>query len=108
MTDNVTVHLVRILGLNDAIKVATRQKIASNSWMHLFVSYDGSAKASGVTLWINGNAAKLDVLNDNLKGSIANDQPLRLGRRSASSSWTGDLADARSIDARRRPRMSPR
>ena len=59
------------------------------------MTYDGSGKAAGVAVYINGRAAKLDVLADQLKGTITTDEPLRLGKRSASLPLNGELADVR-------------
>ena len=80
---------------NDAIKVATSETLPQDTWTHVFVTYDGSSKAAGVAVYINGRAAKLDVLADQLKGTITTDEPLRLGKRSASLPLNGELADIR-------------
>src|SRR5262249_15652385 len=66
-----------------------------DAWTHVFVTYDGSSKASGVHVYLNGQQAKLDVKEDRLTESIRSGQPLRVGKRSASASLKGELADVR-------------
>ena len=45
------------------------------------VTYDGSRKASGLKIYIDGKSVKLGIIRDTLKGSIKNDTPLTSGRR---------------------------
>ena len=41
-----------------AIKVSTVKPLPTNGqWNHLFFTYDGSGKASGVKLYVNGEPA---------------------------------------------------
>ncbi len=88
------VHLVHAWPQN-AIKVTTETPLPRDTWSHVFVTYDGSRKASGVLVYVNGVPAKLNVEADTLRDTIATQQPLRLGKRSTSSSFTGELADIR-------------
>ncbi|QEH33312.1 Planctomycete cytochrome C [Aquisphaera giovannonii] len=78
-----------------ALKVTSKQPIPKGSWSHVFVVHDGSGKASGLKLWVNGRAVEVDVESDALKDSIVNDQPLRIGRRSTSAPFKGEIADVR-------------
>jgi hypothetical protein len=89
-----TVHLVHNWPDN-ALKVAMKDALPKDVWSHVFVTYDGSGKAAGVKIYLNGRAAKTETLADTLKNTITTSQPLRLGRRSASLPLTGDLADVR-------------
>ena len=98
----VVVHLVHAWP-DDAIKVATSETLPQDAWTHVFVTHDGSSKAAGVAVYINGRAAKLDVRADQLKGTITTDEPLRLGKRSASLPLNGELADIRVYPRTLRP-----
>jgi len=80
---------------DDALKVITHDPVPKDSWHHVFVVYDGSGKASGVAVYLDGRALPLDVEADTLKGPITNAQPLRLGKRSTSLPLNGQLADIR-------------
>ena len=64
-------------------------------WSHVFVTYDGSGKAKGLSVFINGKPAAVTVESNTLTGAIDTTQPLRSGRRSASSMLDGELADIR-------------
>ncbi len=90
----VDVHLVHAWP-EDAIKVTTQETLPKDAWTHVFITYDGSSKAAGVTVYFNGRPVKLDVPNDKLQGTLVTEQPLRLGKRSTSIPFTGDLSDVR-------------
>ncbi|MFN9446562.1 MAG: DUF1553 domain-containing protein [Pirellulaceae bacterium] len=76
---------------DNGLKVATQQTIPANAWTHIALTSDGSGKASGVVMYLNGEPAKLDTLNDSLTESIATDQPLRLGLRQRSLPYRGRI-----------------
>ena len=46
---------------DDALKVVTEEEVPVDRWTHVFISYDGSKKASGVMVAINGEAKKVRV-----------------------------------------------
>ena len=48
-------------------------------WNHLFVVYDGSSKAKGVTVYLDGRVVGCYINNDNLSGSMPNTGPLLVG-----------------------------
>ncbi len=73
-------HLVRSWA-DDAIKVVSEGRFEGKSWHHVALSYDGSSKAAGVKLYIDGVEQRIRVEVDNLRGSIRTDVPLRVGRR---------------------------
>ena len=52
------------------IRVLTRQPIAVKTWTHVTATYDGSSRASGVALYVNGVPADVDVISDNLNRTI--------------------------------------
>lgn len=79
----------------NAIRVNTKTPVPINTWTHLFVTYDGSSKASGVAIYINGKPAELDRTHDTLTDSILVSKPAVIGRRSASAPFTGMLQDVR-------------
>jgi hypothetical protein len=90
----VEVHLIHKWPEN-AIKVTTKEPLPADAWSHLFVTYDGSSKAAGVTIYVNGRKVAVAVENDTLSETIATPQPLRLGRRAADLAFDGELADLR-------------
>ena len=82
----------------DAIRIATKSKIPSGRWHQLMVTYDGSSKAAGVKIYLDGELQPVEVILDNLAGSIRNREPLRIGRRQSSASYTGLIDDVRLYD----------
>ncbi|MEA2632299.1 MAG: hypothetical protein QOE66_2518 [Chloroflexota bacterium] len=69
----------------DAIKVAANVALKPNQWTHVFVTYDGSARASGVAIYVDGapQAAKPQV--DSLKGTIRTEVPLKVAQRNTTA-----------------------
>ena len=65
----------------DALKVVAPRKLKTNVWTHVFVTYDGSSRAAGVTIYFDGVAQAGTVAADKLKGSIRTEVPLKLGQR---------------------------
>jgi hypothetical protein len=90
----VEIHLVHTWPDN-AIKVTTTETVPPNAWAHLFVTYDGSGKAAGLSVYLNGRRGKLAVQADRLTDTIRTEQPLRLGKRSVNLPFHGELADVR-------------
>ena len=74
-------HILRAFP-GDCIKVvAEGPGLQAKRWHHVMLSYDGTATAVGTRIFIDGVEQQLRIEVDNLKGSIATDVPLRLGRR---------------------------
>ncbi len=66
------------------IQITTKPgAIVRDEWMHVFVTYDGSRKAAGVKIYVNGKLAETEVKMDTLspKDSIRTDAAMHLGRR---------------------------
>jgi hypothetical protein len=52
------------------------------AWKHIFFTYDGSGRASGIKIFVNGNAIATRVLSDNLGAAkICTQAPMQLGWR---------------------------
>lgn len=81
-----------------AIRVNTRKPLPAKGWVHLFATYDGSGRAGGLRIYVNGAPVDLDVTHDTLKGEIAAAVPARIGRRNSSAPYTGLLDDLRVYD----------
>ncbi len=84
-----------------AVKVITRDQLPANEWIHVAVTYDGSGKAAGVHVYLNGKSQPTNVLSDSLKGSIRTNVPLKIGQRNKSAVLSGaSIQDVR-VYARR-------
>ena len=77
----------------DAIKVFGGPRVKPNEWNHVFITYDGSSKVSGVKIYVNGALQTTrNVQADALKNTIRTKVPLKVGQRQH------DLAAGRRAD----------
>jgi hypothetical protein len=65
----------------NAIKVRTQEKLKLREWLHIGIAYDGSSRAAGLKLFLNGQPAASEVVKDHLFKDFANGQPLTLAAR---------------------------
>ena len=70
---------------DDALKVVSDASLKVNEWNHVLVTYDGSGKAAGIKVYLNGNARDVQVAADGLKNTIRAKVPFKLGQRNNSS-----------------------
>ena len=88
------VHLIH-QWTGNAIKVVGSDPLEKGAWHHIAVTYDGSRKAAGVTVHVNGTLASLEAEVDRLDGTLTTDEPLRLGTRRYAGDLKGELLDFR-------------
>jgi mono/diheme cytochrome c family protein len=74
---------------DDALKVVSAAELKPKEWSHVFVTYDGSAKAGGVKVYINGRLQPTTVHADALKGTIRTTVPLKVAQRHNASRLDG-------------------
>ena len=55
----------------NAIRTTCKEPLASGEWMHLAMTYDGSGKAAGIGLFVNGVRQETEIIRDNLYKDIA-------------------------------------
>lgn len=55
---------------SNGIELRTNESISVGEWHHSVLTYDGSAKADGLRLFLDGKPAKVKILSDNLTKSI--------------------------------------
>ncbi len=87
----------------NAIAIRARKAVSLNEWTHVAVTYDGSSRADGLRLYINGEAAACDVIRDHLYkdfvhrsewgDSDVNNTPLTVGARFRDSGFKGGSVD---------------
>jgi hypothetical protein len=75
---------------DNSIEIATRGPLRAGEWQQIGLTYDGSSRAAGLRLFVNGAPAETAVVVDNLhrsiiyaknKGSWGDVPPLRFGKR---------------------------
>ncbi|GIW92885.1 MAG: hypothetical protein KatS3mg110_0926 [Pirellulaceae bacterium] len=65
----------------NAIKVVTKKQIPANRWTHVAISYDGSRKAAGIKIYVNGEPQEVNVEADRLSETIRTEVPFKVGQR---------------------------
>jgi hypothetical protein len=66
---------------DNAIKVSTKNPLKPGQWHHIVLVYDGSSKAAGLRLYVDGVAQETTAQPDALAGTTRTDVPLRIGQR---------------------------
>jgi len=80
----------------NALKVATKAVLPVNTWVHVTVTYDGSSRAAGLRIYLDGQPAEREVVRDGLFKDITYDggEPnLALGHRFRDSGFKGGQVD---------------
>lgn len=67
----------------EKIEVETTSSISPQEWNHLWMNYNGSGKASGVDLYINGEKQRVKIITDEL-----NDKSILNGNDLLAGNWT--------------------
>jgi hypothetical protein len=87
-TDRIGMHFIHKWP-DDALKVVAKSPLQPGQWYHVFATYDGSGKAAGVRVYLNGVAQPVDVQADKLKQTIRTTVPLKVGQRHTSERLQG-------------------
>ena len=75
---------------DSSLEIETVEPLVAGEWQHLGLTYDGSSRAGGLRIFLDGQLAETRIVTDNLKRSILHDQAgknwikpagLRLGHR---------------------------
>ncbi len=68
----------------NAIRVRAKEKLPVNTWKHVTLTYDGSSRAGGLRLYLDGAPLDTEIIYDKLTKNIegGGDPDLRLGERS--------------------------
>lgn len=71
---------------DNAVKVTTDRPLPKHQWQHVFITYDGSGRADGLQIFVNGTRQNgRNVTAQSLSGTIRNQVPLMVGSRSRSA-----------------------
>jgi hypothetical protein len=65
----------------DYIDVATNSPVTYGKMQFIGATYDGSGKAAGVSIYVDGQKAQTHVLSDSLSGSSASSGPMIVGNQ---------------------------
>jgi hypothetical protein len=92
-----------------AIKVVTQKPIPQSKWTHVTITYDGSRKAKGIKIYLDGKSVPTAIANDTLKPDATNDlpkdtHPLNIAsRHGRQAGFAGSFDDLRFYDRVLRP-----
>jgi hypothetical protein len=81
--DRVVVHIVNTWPDN-ALRLSARLVLQPNQWYHVLATYDGSSKAAGIKIYINGALQPTDITHDKLTQTIRTKVPFKVGQRHSS------------------------
>jgi hypothetical protein len=87
-SDRVGMHVIHRWP-DDALKVVAKTPLQPGQWYHVFVTYDGSGKAAGAKVYLNGALQPVDVQADQLKETIRTKVPFKVGQRHTSERLQG-------------------
>ncbi|MDA0808843.1 MAG: DUF1553 domain-containing protein [Planctomycetota bacterium] len=79
----------------NAIRIRTKQPLSTNQWHHVVVTWDGSSRADGLRIYLNGDVADCDVVRDNLYKNITGGggDNLAIGERFRDRGFKNGLVD---------------
>jgi hypothetical protein len=80
---------------DNAIEVQTKDPQTIDALRNLLVEYDGSGKASGIEMHLDGKRVETAILKDNLSGDFGTAAPLEVGDKNLGTSYEGRLDDLR-------------
>ena len=79
----------------NAIRVRTHDPIPTGQWLHVAMVYDGSSRADGLRIYLNGVAAQCDIVRDKLVKNITGGggDHIAIGERFRDRGFTNGLVD---------------
>ena len=76
------------------VQAPNMNKICDGKWHHLALTYNGSGRAGGVKIFIDGNLENLTTVKDCLSGSTSNDHFITVGsRKNGVNHFQGTIQD---------------
>src|SRR5262249_32317836 len=83
----------------NAIEVRTKDRVPMDGAHHVLVYYDGSGKAAGLRVYVDGKPREPEIVKDTLGGTCRPSEPPAPGNKNTGGLFEGQLDDLR-IDAR--------
>ena len=80
---------------DSAIEVHTKDRVPMNGAHHLLVNYDGSGKAGGLKVCVDGKVWETEAKKDTLGGTFRTSAPLEIGNKNTGGLFQGQLDDLR-------------
>ncbi|MEO8657996.1 MAG: DUF1553 domain-containing protein [Bryobacteraceae bacterium] len=77
-----------------AMRMETVKPVKQGEWQHIVATYDGSMKAAGVRIYVNGELQELKILFDQFVWPMDSKEPWRIGA-GGGLRFQGDIKDVR-------------
>jgi hypothetical protein len=77
----------------NCIAVRAKDPVPVNEWTHVVVSYDGSSRAAGLKVFLNGNEAPLEIVRDQLTKNCGSASAFTFGERVRDNGLRGGAVD---------------
>ncbi len=77
------------------MRIRTKERLPMGGWHHIALNFDGSNKAAGVNLYVNGKLQAVDIVQDTLTGATETDADLQVGSLELGKPFKGQLDDLR-------------
>ncbi len=86
----------------NAIRVVAREPLAVGRFTHVAVTYDGSSRAEGLQIYVDGRRVAVDVVRDKLRKNITGGgaSALTIGQRFRDNGFRGGAVDELRVFAR--------
>ncbi len=98
----ISVHIINTWPTN-AVKVNSKKRLKADTWQHVFVTYDGTSKAAGIKIYVDGEPWEWDIEQDRLTETTKTNKTLLIGSRTPGSRFKGEIDEvqmfARCLDA---------
>jgi len=78
-----------------AIEVRTKDRVPMDGAHHLLVDYDGSGKATGLKIYVDGKPWETETVRDALAGTFRTSASLEIGNKNIGGLFQGQVADLR-------------
>ena len=80
----------------NSLKVRSAVALPTNEWVHVAFTYDGSSRAAGLSIFLNGTPTKAEVIRDKLRKDITyqgGEPDLAIGYRFRDAGFKGGKVD---------------
>lgn len=77
----------------NCIAIRSKDSVPVNEWTHVVVSYDGSSKAAGLKLFLNGSEAPIETVRDHLTKNCGSGKGITFGERVRDSGLRNGAVD---------------
>ena len=79
----------------NAIRIRTKEAVSTKQWIHVCMTYDGSSRAGGLAIYVDGQLADTEVVRNNLYKTIkgGGTDSLVIGQRFRDRGFKGGMVD---------------